>query len=65
MDMTQRRKKLPSSITVAVLTEAGYRCAVPTCRNILAVDLHHIVEVSEGGSDEVSNLIDLLQKSGS
>jgi hypothetical protein len=42
-----------------VLTEAGYRCAVPTCRNILAIDLHHILEVSEGGGNEVANLIAL------
>jgi hypothetical protein len=42
-----------------VLTEAGYRCAVPTCRGILLYDLHHIWEVSEGGGNEVSNLIAL------
>lgn len=42
-----------------VLTEAGYRCAVPTCREILLLDLHHIWEVSEGGGDEVHNLIAL------
>lgn len=39
--------------------EAGYRCAVPTCRGILALDLHHIIEVSEGGGDDTSNLIAL------
>src|ERR1700728_1479184 len=42
-----------------VLTEAGYRCAVPTCREILLLDLHHIWEVSEGGGDEATNLIAL------
>ena len=42
-----------------VLTEAGYRCAVPTCRTILALDLHHIVPVSEEGENEPSNLIAL------
>ena len=40
-----------------MLAEAGYRCAVPTCRSILAIDLHHIVELSEEGSDEAANLI--------
>ena len=39
------------------MTEAGYRCAVPTCRNILALDMHHIDEVSHGGGDDPSNLI--------
>ena len=32
---------------------------VPTCRNILAIDLHHIVEVRENGGNELSNLIAL------
>ncbi|MBK7398984.1 MAG: HNH endonuclease [Myxococcales bacterium] len=42
-----------------MLIEAGYRCAVPTCRTILAIDLHHIVEVSEGGSNDPANLVAL------
>lgn len=44
---------------MAVLTEAGFRCAVPTCRTILAIDLHHIEEVAKGGSDDPSNLLAL------
>ncbi len=39
--------------------EAGYRCGVPTCRNILAIDLHHLDRVSEGGKDEPANLLAL------
>lgn len=50
---------MPLATKVAVLTEAGYRCAVPTCRNILALDIHHIWEVSAGGGDDLSNLIAL------
>ena len=42
-----------------VLAEAGYRCAVPTCRTILALDMHHIIEVEENGSNELSNLLAL------
>ncbi len=53
------RKKVPQKIVVAVLTEAGYRCAVPTCRTILAIDLHHMLEVSEGGGNEQGNLLPL------
>jgi hypothetical protein len=53
------RKKIPPNIVQEVLTESGYRCAVPTCRNILAIDLHHMVEVSEGGGNELSNLVAL------
>lgn len=50
---------MPESVRLQVLTEAGYRCAIPTCRSILALDLHHLLEVSEGGGNEPSNLIAL------
>lgn len=53
------RQSVPNRITIQVLTEAGYRCAVPTCRTILAIDIHHIVEVSEGGGNEIGNLLAL------
>src|SRR5216683_2712804 len=55
----RERDKLPLKTRVIVLTEAGYRCAVPICRNILALDMHHIWEVSAGGGDDLSNLIAL------
>jgi hypothetical protein len=55
----RERENLPLKTRIIVLTEAGYRCAVPTCRNILALDIHHIWEVSAGGSDDPSNLIAL------
>ena len=32
---------------------------VPTCRDLLVLDLHHIYEVADGGGNEVSNLIAL------
>jgi len=54
-----KRKHIPQSVRQAALIEAGYRCAVPTCRTILAIDLHHIVEVSEGGGNDISNLLAL------
>src|SRR3954454_2569574 len=55
----RERNKLPLDTRLIVLTESGYRCAVPTCRNILALDMHHIWEVSAGGTDDPSNLIAL------
>jgi hypothetical protein len=55
----RERDHLPLRTQVIVLTESGYRCAVPTCRNILALDMHHIWEVSAGGSDDPSNLVAL------
>jgi hypothetical protein len=54
-----RRAAIPENIKREVLTEAGFRCAVPTCRTILAIDLHHIVEVSDNGSNEAYNLLAL------
>ncbi len=53
------RTKIPHNVVNSVLIEAGYRCAVPTCRNILAIDMHHIVEVKDGGPNEPSNLLAL------
>ena len=55
----RERKRLNVKTTTIVLIEAGYRCAVPTCRNILALDMHHIWEVSAGGGDDPTNLIAL------
>jgi len=56
---TTERKNIPQSVSIKVLTEAGYRCAVPTCRATLAMDLHHIWQVSAGGQNDPSNLVAL------
>ena len=53
------RTAISQAEKLSVLTEAGYRCAVPTCRTILAIDLHHMVPVSEGGGNQAANLIAL------
>ena len=53
------RKKVPKKVVIEVLTEAGYRCAVQTCRNIFAIDIHHSIEVVEGVGNELANLIAL------
>ncbi|SRR6266700_2872370 len=55
----RERQKLSLRTKTIVLTEAGYRCAVPTCREILALDMHHIWEVVYGGGDDPSNLVAL------
>ncbi len=55
----KERTNLSVATRTLVLTEAGYRCAVPTCRAILALDMHHIWEVAVGGGDDPSNLIAL------
>ena len=53
------RKKIPLQVKTQILTEAGYRCAVPSCRELLLLELHHIYQVSEKGKDVASNLIAL------
>ena len=55
----RERKNLPVETRELLLTECGYRCAVPRCRNILALDMHHIWEVHAGGTDDPSNLVAL------
>jgi HNH endonuclease len=53
------RKNINLKTKTQVLTESGYRCAVPTCRQILLLDLHHMWQVSDGGGDGADNLIAL------
>jgi HNH endonuclease len=55
----RERTNLPIKTRLILLTECGYRCAVPNCRSILALDLHHIWEFSKGGSNDPANLIAL------
>src|SRR6185436_7849846 len=55
----RERTSLPLKTQTIGVTHAGYRCAVPTCRGIIALDRHHIWEVASGGSDEPANLIAL------
>lgn len=59
IEKPRERVNLPVHLKTALLTEAGYRCAVPTCRELLVLDMHHIYEWAEGGSDELCNLIAL------
>jgi hypothetical protein len=55
----RERLNLKLTTVTMVLTEGGYRCAVPTCRGILALDMHHIWEVAAGGGDDPANLVAL------
>ena len=53
------RKKIPPHTSQLVLLEAGYKCANPTCRHVLTLELHHIEWVKDGGGNEPSNLLAL------
>lgn len=53
------RRPIPHAVRREVLIEAGYRCAIPTCRTILAIDLHHVIRVADDGGNAADNLIAL------
>lgn len=57
--MAKARKALKVDVRAAVLHAAGYKCGNPSCRNILTIDVHHIVAVAQDGGDEVENLLAL------
>ena len=53
------RQPITQTVKQAVLIEAGYKCGNPTCRNVLALELHHIEWVKDGGPSTVDNLLAL------
>lgn len=53
------KRQIPASVRDEVLREAGYKCGNPTCRNILTLQLHHIVWVKDGGGSTALNLLAL------
>lgn len=53
------RKSVPQATRELILMEAGYKCANPTCRHILTLELHHIVRVKDHGDNAPSNLLAL------
>ncbi len=55
----KRRIIVPEAVKISLYTESGYRCAVPTCRGIIVLDMHHIVHVEDGGGNDQSNLLPL------
>jgi hypothetical protein len=50
------RPTLSRSERDAILRESGYRCGVPTCNTTIALDIHHIIHISEGGGNDPFNL---------
>jgi hypothetical protein len=53
------RVKISPATKREVLLEAGYKCARPVCHNVIALQIHHMVYVSDGGSNDPSNLLPL------
>lgn len=52
------RPHIPIELQRAVKTEAGHRCAIPTCRQY-PVEIHHITPYSKVKRHEFTNLIAL------
>ena len=50
---------MPADLRRKVLVEAGHRCAVPTCRSVVGVDVHHIVPWNKRKEHKYPNLIAL------
>jgi hypothetical protein len=57
--MPSKRIAVPKATMEKVLADAGYRCGNPQCPHELTIQVHHIVEVSEGGGNEPGNLLPL------
>lgn len=53
------RQRIPAELKRKILIEAGHRCAVPTCRSVVGVDIHHIKPWSECKEHKYLNLIAL------
>lgn len=52
-----KRTNTPPKVQREVYQEAGGRCAVPTCRYPLNLDIAHMYPVSKGGNNDFMNLI--------
>jgi hypothetical protein len=54
------KQKIPPAVRRKVFARDRHRCAVPGCRST-NLDVHHILELTNGGKHELSNLITLCE----
>jgi hypothetical protein len=54
------KQKIPPATRRKVFARDRHRCAVPGCRST-NLDVHHILELTNGGKHELSNLITLCE----
>ncbi len=54
---TRAKQTIPPALRRAVLLRDQHRCRVPGCRNATFLDIHHVELRSEGGRNELENLI--------
>ena len=51
------RPAIPADMKRQVLVESGHRCAIPTCRQMVGVNIHHIVPWEICKEHKAENLI--------
>jgi hypothetical protein len=54
---TRAKQTIPPALRRAVLLRDQHRCRVPGCRNATFLDLHHIELRSEGGRNNLENIV--------
>ncbi len=54
-----RRKRIHDDVRSLLLTQCGYKCGNPNCRGIITLEIHHLDYVSDGGGNEIENLLPL------
>jgi hypothetical protein len=59
-EVVRAKQKIPPAVRRKVFARDRHRCIVPGCRST-NLDVHHILEVSNGGKHELSNLIALCE----
>jgi hypothetical protein len=55
--LPRAKQTIPPALRRAALLRDQHRCRVPGCRNATFVDLHHIDLRSEGGRNELANVV--------
>jgi len=53
------RKAIPIDVRTIVLHESGYMCGNPVCRELITLDMHHLIQVCKKGKDRPENLLAL------
>lgn len=55
------REPIPADLERALMIEAGYRCAVPSCRTAAPLEIEHIDDYAKVQNHEFSNMIVLCR----
>lgn len=55
------RPDIPADLERQLMIEAGYRCAVPTCRAVAPLEIEHIEDYAKVQKHEFSNMIVLCR----